>query len=181
MKQPKEKYPLHYIDKYGGYTNTEIEKFMVFCLLNRAMPYALVCKGFDALETHGLTNRKALRKASKSQIAKVLASTGYRFPNTSADFLKAWSNNPIDVKKTSREEMVASIDGIGYKLASMFLRNTRGLQYAVIDTHTKKWLKEHGVVSSDYIELEKAFMEKSHELGRNLYDLDMEIWQEKRR
>jgi len=180
MKTKGEKYPLHYIDKYGGYTDAEMEKFMVFCLLNRAMPYALVCKGFDALELHGLTNREALKKASKEHIAKVL-SNGYRFPNTSADFLKAWGNNPINLKTASREEMVDNINGIGYKLASMFLRNTRGLQYAVIDTHTKKWLKEQGVVSSSYVELEKAFVEKSQELGRNLYEFDMEIWQEKRR
>lgn len=181
MKVKKEKYPLHPIDKYGGYTPEETERFMIFLLLDRATNYEYVCRGYDALDSRGLTTRNTLKSVSEKYIGSILKSAGYRFHSTSAKFIKQWSNNPINLTTATREELVNNINGIGYKLASMFLRNTRRINYAVLDIHTKRWLQEQGIRSSNYIELEEAFIKKSQELGMDIYKLDMSIWEERRR
>jgi len=172
---------LHPIDKpFGKYTQEELEKFMVFCILDRAQPYKKVCDAFDALEKNGLIYRISLRNAEAEGIAKVLKATGYRFPNQTARFLHDFGSNPIDLQTSTRDELVKNILGIGMKLGSMFVRNTRHAKVAVIDIHIKRYLQEHGVTATDYRGQEKAFLEIAEKLGRDPGELDLEIWEERR-
>lgn len=172
---------LHSIDKNGNYNEEELEKFLIFCLLDRAMPYKNVCKVFDGLTELGITNKGKLKKLGIEEISRILSWYGHRFPNQTAKYLKHFAHNDINLETCTREEMVEKIDGIGYKLASMFLRNTRGENYAVLDTHIKKWLKEMGFEGKNYIESEKNFLEICKEVNMTPYELDMLIWEDKRR
>ena len=61
-----------------------------------------------------------------------------------------FSNNTINLRTATRDELVKNVKGIGYKLASMFLRNTRGEEYAVMDVHTKRYLKELGYDTKEF-------------------------------
>lgn len=173
---------LHWVDKQKKeWTDNELDKMFIFCMLDRAMPYEKVCNAFNCLDTFGLTIRRHLRDTTEENLVDLLKSTGFRFPNQTAKFLKEFSVNPIDLRTASRDEIVKNVKGIGYKLASMFLRNTRGINYAVIDVHIKNYMSELGYdINKSYKELEKDFYNVAKELNLDPYTLDMEIWQNRR-
>jgi len=143
------------------------------------MPYEKVCKAFDALELADLTIREKLREAPLEKIVLVLKSTGFRFPNQTGNFLKNFGENNIDLSTAPREE-IAKIKGIGMKLASMFLRNTRGEELAVIDVHIRNFLKEHNALGKNYLESETNFKKIADQLGMKPSELDFYIWEQRR-
>jgi thermostable 8-oxoguanine DNA glycosylase len=178
---------LHPIDtQKSNWTDDELDKMFIFCMLDRAMPYEKVCNAFDNLDKNNLSTRKGLKKIlypfkDVDYVANVLRETGFRFPNQTAKFLILFAMNPIDLRTADRDTIVKNVKGIGYKLASMFLRNTRGLNYAVIDIHIKRYLTEQGYnINKNYKAIEKDFMNVASKLNRDPYELDMAIWQERR-
>ncbi len=180
---------LHSIDRpEGKYTKLELDEMLVFCILDTAVPYEMCCRAFDALKKEGYTTRKGLASPLKSMIAGTLKRAGYRFPKQHAGRLKNFSKNNINLKIATRKELVDNIDGIGMKLASMFLRNTRGHQYAVLDRHTLRYLDRHlkntpwttNPHPKTYEEKEKLFLDIAKALGKSPMELDMEIWQRER-
>lgn len=182
---------LHPIDKpNGGYTKKELDEFMVFCILDTAVPYEMVCKSFNYLRKNKMTTRKNLKIKSPELIELVLRDSGYRFPKQHAKRIATFGNNPIDLSKATRDEIVEKVKGVHYKLASMFLRNTRGLDYAVLDVHTRRWLrkellensmlKEHEIKRLSYAEEEDYFKSIAKIYGKSTKDLDLEIWQKMR-
>jgi thermostable 8-oxoguanine DNA glycosylase len=174
---------LHEIDRpFGPYDSRDTERLMVFCILDRAQEYRQVGKAFDALDRVGLTTRRGLEKARGTAIRKVLKEAGYRFPNQTARYLKEFGSNPINLRSATREELVKSITGIGLKLASMFVRNTRGERVAVLDVHIRNWLRErYGRLPRSYYEQEKLFMKAAEELGQDPGRLDIDVWEARRR
>lgn len=180
---------LHKIDRpeeSKKYTKLELDEFMVFCILDTAVPYEMVCKVFDALKKKNLTTRKGLDKAMTYTIRNTLKGAGYRFPMQHATRLKAFGKNDINLRKATRNELVKNIKGIGMKLASMFLRNTRGEDYAVLDVHTLRWLQTNHKFPDDiwkrmtYQEKETFFRLDAKFLGKTTKELDLEIWQKMR-
>lgn len=174
---------LHPIDKPNGkYTNLQRDEFLVFCILDTAVPYAMVCKTFDALKANGMTTREGIKNHSRQMITKVLHKSGYRFPTQHAKRIKNFGNSNINLKTASREDLL-KIDGIGMKLASFFLRNTRGEDHAVMDVHTKRWLynKTNKKPNSlSYLEEEELFKRIAKALGKTTTQLDLEIWEANR-
>jgi thermostable 8-oxoguanine DNA glycosylase len=180
---------LHPIDTVKKeWSDEDLERMMVFCLLDRASPYPTVCRCFNLLDDCGLTTRAYIRKQDYPYkgrewlIDNRLRLGGYPFPNQTAKFITEFAWNEINLRTCTREELVEKVNGIGYKLASMFLRNTRGTQYAVIDVHIKNWLVEHGYkLSSNYKKMEEIFIKEAEKRNKTPYDFDMEIWEERRR
>jgi len=173
---------LHSIDRLDvKMSNYDMDRLMVFCLLDRAQQYEKVCKTFDYLDNMNLTTRQGLKSVPLNELQYHLRRIGYRFPNQTAIYLKEFSCNDINLKVCTREELVKKVKGIGYKLASMFLRNTRGKDYAVLDVHIKRWLKNKGYKFRNYIEAEGIFRKLAKDMNMSIYDLDMKIWQENRR
>jgi len=178
---------LHWIDRPDGkYSKQAMESFMVFCILDTSVPYEKCCEAFDALKKQGLINRRTLKQVSERDIKMILKKAGYRWANQKARYLKEFSKNPINLLEASRDDIVKNILGVGMKLASMFLRNTRGHKYAVIDVHTDRWIQKNYKFPDDvykrmrYEEKEKWFIEAAEFLGKSPMDLDLEIWQENR-
>lgn len=182
---------LHDIDRPldgNKYKELELDEFMVFCILDTACPYEMVCKAFDALREMSMTTRRGIIPWREDMIEKTLKKAGYRFPKQHAGRIKEFGYNSIDLRTATREELVDSITGIGMKLASMFLRNTRGEDYAVIDVHTERWLmselmKTHrGKIKppKTYEEKERYFKEIAKAKGKTTKELDLEIWQKMR-
>lgn len=171
---------MHPIELSKKWSKQNLDKLLVFCLLDRAMPYENVCKTFEILDKKGLTLRENIRKAPLSEIVKVLKEAPFRFPNQTGRFIKAFGESEIDLSKVTREELVSKIPGIGMKLASMFLRNTRGEDYAVIDVHLKRYLKEQGKLRKNYLENEKILKEIARKRGMSVAELDFLIWEGRR-
>ncbi len=178
---------LHSIDRpEGKYTKLELDEMMVFCILDTAVSYEMCCKAFDELKEMKMTVRKEIIKWREDMIENTLRRVGYRFPKQHAKRIKDFGYSDIDLRKATRKELVADINGIGMKLASMFLRNTRGSQYAVLDRHTLRFLDRHLEVGNGipypktYEEKEKLFISIAKDLGKSPMELDLEIWQRER-
>jgi len=144
------------------------------------MPYEKVCKAFEALDSASLTNRRGIQEAPLSKIKGVLKGAGFRFPNQTGEFIKKFGDNPIDLTSATREELIAKIPGIGMKLSSMFLRNTRGEKHAVIDIHLKRFLAERGLLTNDYLKDEMSLKKIAKEMGLTIAELDFAVWEERR-
>ncbi len=156
-----------------------MDRLLVFCLLDRALPYEKVCKAFEALDSKGLTTKDTIKAASLKEIVDILKSTGFRFPNQTGKFIKDFGETEIDLKTASREELT-KIKGIGMKLASMFLRDTRGEEYAVIDIHIKNFLKERGQFTNNYLKDEVTLKEIAKKMELSIAELDFIIWESRR-
>ena len=180
---------LHSIDRPEEdkkYNKLQLDEFLVFCIIDTAVPYEMVCRTFDALKKSKMTKRRDIMKWREDMIEATLRKAGYRFPKQQAERIKAFGYSGIDLKTVTREELVRDVKGIGMKLASMFLRNTRGHQYAVIDVHTDRWLEkelrafDQWKPRMTYEEKEKAFIGLANILGKTPMELDLEIWQKNR-
>lgn len=171
---------LHPIDKPFGqrYNDKELEQFIVFLILDRANLYETVCKAYDILAASGFVTRDDIRRASAEDIAACIRAAGHRFPNQSAKYIKEFGDNQIDLRLSTRDQLVDNIKGIGYKLASMFVRNTRGEKTAVIDVHIKAFLQNQGydIKGMTYFQMEDAFFEIADSMGLNPTDLDLAVW-----
>jgi len=176
---------LHQIDKPNGkYTLKELDEFMVFCILDTACTYKMVCNTFDELRRNNMTTRRGIRGKTLGQIRARLQFAGYRFPIQHAKRIKAFGDNPINLKTANRTELVKNINGIGLKLASFFLRNTRGEDHAVLDVHTLRYVdkmaKKSNVLLKTYFEKESFFKKLAEKQGKTTMELDLEIWQKMR-
>jgi len=89
----------------------------------------------------------------------------------------------IDVSKVTLEEL-ESIKGIGPKTARFFFINSiKDQNFAVLDTHILKWLKQLGysVPKSTppikkYKEIEQWFLKEAENRNKTAVELDLEIW-----
>ncbi len=183
---------LHPVDRQmpaETWNRHQLDSLLIFCILDRATTYAQVCKAYDALASQGLTTRDWLRthisafgeETMVKRITLILREAGYRFPEPGAEFIVLFALNDVNLRTVSRDMLVSDVKGIGMKLASMFLRNTRGEQYVPIDVHMKKWLADHGCPYTSYEEQEQWFREYCEERGLSVYEADMAIWNEMRR
>lgn len=85
---------------------------------------------------------------------------------------------------TCTVEDLEAIPGIGPKTSRFFLLWTRpGVEFAALDTHVLKWLREQGYdapkatpTGRKYQELEKAFLDEARKRGKTARELDEEIW-----
>ena len=76
------------------------------------------------------------------------------------------------------------IKGIGYKEASLFLRNIGFSGYAILDKHIVNMLFELGVLPDNqkpanrkkYIAMEERLMEFSTDIGIGMDELDLALW-----
>lgn len=175
---------LHPIDRPDGeYTEEELDRFMVFLLLDRANLYATVCKCFDILAGMKMVTRRQILGTQQADIEAALRAGGHRFPRQTAKAIKDFGYNQINLKTATREELVKGINGIGHKLASMFVRNTRKERVAVIDVHIKRFLQSQGweIEKMSYYAMEQAFMGIADNLGVDPTSLDLIVWEAYRR
>ncbi len=83
-----------------------------------------------------------------------------------------------------REWLAASINGLGWKEASHFLRNIGHLELAIIDRHILKHLLRCGAIDKipktitrrRYLELEERFRGLAESFGLTLQELDLLFW-----
>ena len=174
---------LHSIDRpNGGYKLKDLDEFLVFCILDTSCTYKMVCRTFDELRACDMTTRKGIKRFTAKQIEARLKWAGYRFPTQHARRIKVFGSNNINLKTATREELVDNINGIGLKLASFFLRNTRGEDHAVLDVHTLRWLqKEFKIPDKKFkrmsYETKEGFFKAAAKIeGKSTMELDLEIW-----
>jgi len=131
-------------------------------------------------------------KLSKEQLSKRLKELGYRFYNKRAEYIVE-ARNKVDLleeilksnnENEIREKLVENFKGIGWKEASHFLRNLGYKNFAIIDRHVLKTLKEFGVIEKipkylnkkTYLEIENKLRELANKLKISLAELDFYLF-----
>jgi N-glycosylase/DNA lyase len=131
-------------------------------------------------------------KLSKEQLSKRLKEFGYRFYNKRAEYILE-ARNKVDLLEEIlksdngieiRERLVENFKGIGWKEASHFLRNLGYKNFAIIDRHVLKTLKEFGVIEKipkylnkkTYLEIENKLRELANKLKISLAELDFYLF-----
>jgi N-glycosylase/DNA lyase len=131
-------------------------------------------------------------KLSKEQLSKRLKELGYRFYNKRAEYIVE-ARNKVDLLEEIlksdneieiREKLVENFKGIGWKEASHFLRNLGYKNFAIIDRHVLKTLKEFGVIEKipkylnkkTYLEIENKLRELANKLKISLAELDFYLF-----
>jgi N-glycosylase/DNA lyase len=131
-------------------------------------------------------------KISKEQLSKRLKELGYRFYNKRAEYIVE-ARNKVDLLEEIlksdneieiREKLVENFKGIGWKEASHFLRNLGYNNFAIIDRHVIKTLKEFGFIEKipkslnkkNYLEIENKLRELANKLKMSLAELDFYLF-----
>ena len=160
------------------WTPESAERLFIFCQFDRAMPYEKVRWAYDRLMEAGFYSFEKLRSLSLDELTKILKIVGLRFPRETAGFLyeniRMFTGERL--MKMSRDDLAKECKGFGMKLASMFHNRIHGTQYAIIDVHVDRYLKEHGCKSSNYKKKEEFLTEMATSQGKTVEQLDWEIW-----
>jgi len=163
------------------------EKFIELCFCILVANYSME-KTFNVWKAIG----NDFLKLSKEDLSKRLKELGYRFYNKRAEYIVE-ARNKIDlleeILKSNkeieiREKIVENFKGIGWKEASHFLRNLGYKNFAIIDRHVLKTLKEFGVIEKipkylnkkTYLEIESKLRELANKLNINLAELDFYLF-----
>lgn len=117
----------------------------------------------------------------------VMKTCGIGCYNAKAKTFVALVESNLNLKKCSVADLEA-IPGIGPKTARCFLIHSRkNQQYAGLDTHVLKFLRDKGhpvpkttPTGKKYRELEIIFLEYANKSGMNVADFDLSIWNDYR-
>ena len=168
----------------------------------KALGAADTCQWFSELCFCLLTANAQARKAiaiqqeldsegflclSEQELAAVIRKHNHRFHNTKARYIVQarayWCIKDTLSAMTSmqaREFLVQHIQGLGYKEASHFLRNTGSSDVAIIDRHILKFLVRYNYISCIPKAITKkwylAFEDVLRQFGIPLDKLDLMIW-----
>lgn len=167
---------------------------LAFCILTPQSKATTSWNAIQALERNDL-----LLKGTREQIRPFLQAV--RFPENKSTYLIEvrklfMGDGKLAIKEKLesirhdpvllREWLLENVKGFGMKEASHFIRNV-GLsnnQFAILDVHILKNLKEFGVISEipktltkkKYMEIESKMKEFSNEIGIALDELDLLLW-----
>jgi len=130
-------------------------------------------------------------KMNQSQLTEVIKRNKHRFHNNKAKYIVE-ARKYKEIKKilngldeySAREWLVKNIKGVGYKEASHFLRNVGYKNLSILDRHILNLMFENNYISnipkpltkSKYLEIEKTFLELSHEVKMCPAELDLYMW-----
>ena len=128
----------------------------------------------------------------ESQLAERLRIMNHRYPEARANYIvearkyKDSLKNIIESshdKDALRDWLVKNVKGIGYKLASHFLRNIGYTDFAILDFHVIDILVKHELIKrpktltrKKYLEIEKILKKIARKLNLNLAELDLYLW-----
>jgi len=158
---------------------------LILCLLTSNTSFISAYKSFLQLRENNFFN------FNEARIANALRSYGYRFPNRKANYISSskWLRKILkrEVNKRiknglARDWLMNNVKGLGLKEASHFLRNVGIFDYAIIDRHIVKFLRNKGYINSwkgykrEYLEVEKILNEVSSIIGIKVGILDLIIW-----
>lgn len=149
-----------------------------------------------AMEAQEKIGEEGFMGLSFDRLKRELKGANYQFPNLRAKYivearkkfheknikeilLKA-CRNPFEM----REWLVSNIEGVGYKVASHFLRNIGFFDFAILDQHILELMDENGLIKWDgrtptgrkYLEYEKKLRPLATEVGMPLGVLDLYLW-----
>jgi len=125
---------------------------------------------------------------SENKISNIIKKNKHRFHNLKAKYIvearNYWKIKDILVNITNKRDwIVDNIKGIGYKEASHFLRNVGFKDYAILDRHILRVLKENNYIKeipllnkTNYIHIENKLYQIASDLDMSQAELDLYLW-----
>ncbi|MEM0079325.1 MAG: N-glycosylase/DNA lyase [Nitrososphaerota archaeon] len=163
----------------------EIFKELCFCI---------IAAGYDAERSVRIQKEigDGFLYLFEEALAEKLRNLGHRYPELKARYIVKAREKINELKnvlekfedsRQIREWLMENIEGVGYKVASHFLRNIGRMDLAIIDIHILNILRRHGVIKhfktltkKRYIEIEKILEKISEKLKLDLGELDLYLW-----
>jgi N-glycosylase/DNA lyase len=155
---------------------------MCFCII---VANSSIQKALRAYENIG----DNFLKFNKQKLSQALKNYGVRFYNNKAKYIiysrKLLKTIHRTISTTSdafyiRKWLVKNIKGLGYKEASHFLRNLGFTNFAILDRHILKILRDHKIIQGiktltprKYLETEQKLKKFADKLHINLAELDI--------
>ncbi|MCX6742123.1 MAG: N-glycosylase/DNA lyase [Candidatus Pacearchaeota archaeon] len=134
-------------------------------------------------------NKNNFQTLGYKELRKKLKESGCRFNHRASYIVEAREtikNINFNEKDhfTLREQLVKNIKGLGMKEASHFLRNLGYENFAILDTHVLKTLKENGMIKeipktltkNKYLEIEKVLEKLAGKLNISQAELDLYLF-----
>ncbi len=189
----------HDVSSWRDFPEEELWHELAACILGSAVSYTQACFSVESLTLSGLLRPPKERSALDSfekQIANALSGR-YRFPFTRAHHLRRTAeriycsdlslSQLLDSEREPpalRAKLVRIGVGVGPKQASLFLRNVRYADFAVLDRHVVRFMLVRGLIRSapklqalaEYEEIEKVFFQYADQIAGSVADLDMAVW-----
>ncbi|MEM3955823.1 MAG: N-glycosylase/DNA lyase [Candidatus Bathyarchaeia archaeon] len=163
----------------------EIFKELCFCILaanfkaERAVKMQVeINDGFLNMSEHELAEKiKALGHRHPSLKAKYIVEARKHIPQ-----LEVLLKKSVD-EKVLREWLVNNVGGVGYKVASHFLRNIGYTSISIIDRHILSILSEYGLIKKPktltklkYLEIESLLNNIARIVNLPPGELDLYLW-----
>jgi len=162
---------------------------LVYCILTANS------KGSTAYSIQQEIDKKGIDTLTVEDVTQIIRKNNHRFHNTKAErIIKAREYKDIKdkiqtiVKKSgvcaARTWLIETVEGIGMKEASHYLRNTGHDGLAILDRHIISTLKENGIIDEEpktidtktYLDIEKKFLQLSKKLNIRPAELDLTLW-----
>jgi thermostable 8-oxoguanine DNA glycosylase len=171
-------------------STVQLEEFLLFSICVAGKTARTQAKALHEFLNHGLENtspferirtlislgvlRESLEKSKLGQYTKLEKA-----------YTQLVESN-LDLRTCSASDLEA-IHGVGFKTSRFFLMYTRpNYECAVLDTHILKYMRDTMGLPhvpkttpgnyATYNHYEKMFIEHAKHLGRNIAELDLEIW-----
>lgn len=126
---------------------------------------------------------------SENELTEKLKALGYRFYNKRSNYIVLARKYIEEIdsilkrknEQEAREWLVENIKGIGWKEASHFMRNLGFKNFAILDRHVLKILREFNLINESgpisskrkYLEIEEKMKIICEKLGISLAELDL--------
>lgn len=185
--------------KIGGEVNKKLKEFKENFNISPKQKFIELCFCILVANTSVETTKTIWRKIYKNflyitenNLKRELKKLSYRFYNRRANYIVLARkyikkiNFVIKHKKDfeTREWLVRNIKGIGWKESSHFLRNIGYTNFAILDRHVLKILKEKEVIDKIpktltkkiYLEIEEKLKKITKSLNLNLAELDIYLF-----
>lgn len=170
-------------------TDNQLEEMLLFWILVAGKSADTISKALDKLlTTHAQGNEspfEIIKNIGKRRLPNKFKSHGIGCFNDKAKYVWNTITAGLDLRTCSVEELEA-IKGIGSKTSKCFLLHSRpGLEYAGLDTHILKYLRDKGYKapkatpakgSRQYLELERAFLKLAKASGKSVAEFDLDRW-----
>lgn len=167
-------------------TDNELEEVLLFWVLVAGKNASTISKALEKIlnSLEGSTPFEKIRGVEKNNLPKLLKDHGIGCYNNKAKAVWELVNSNLNLRTCSVDDL-EKIYGIGSKTSRCFLIHSRpNMQYAALDTHILKYLRDSGRIVSKatpsnkklYRKFEKEFLDDALYYGYSVAEFDLALW-----